>query len=192
MQGEQLHGLILELDEPRACVGLNTSAEEEIDGWYLDSGTTHHMTGRREFFTNLDGDVCGSVQFGDASKVAFQGINSIVFEGKNGEQWVLHGVFYIPALQSSIMSLRWLDKDGSEVRIKDGVLRIWDQRGRLMIKVLRIPNFLYIHHFNAAKPRRPTQAGGQEFCLTRLLRVSASPDPPTPAGGGPLHPTPAG
>ena len=65
-----------------------------------------------------------------------------------------------PALQSSILSLRQLAKDGLEVKIKDGVLRVWDQRGQLMLKVLRSPNFLYIHHFNAAKPRHPAQAGG--------------------------------
>ena len=34
-----------------------------------------------------------------------------------------------------------------------------------MIKVLRSPNFLYTHHFNAAKPRRPDQAEDQKLCL---------------------------
>ena len=123
------------------------------------------MTVRRELFTDLDGDVSGSVRFGDASRVDIQGVGTIAFEGKNGERWLLHGVFYIPALKNSIMSLGRLDKDGSEVRIRDGVLRVWDQRGRLMIKVLRSPNFLYTHHFNAAKPRRPDHAEGQKLCL---------------------------
>jgi hypothetical protein len=81
------------------------------------------MTGCRELFTDLDGDVRGSVRFGDASKVAIQGVDSIAFENKNGEQLVLDGVFYIPALQSSILSLGRLDKDGLELKINDGVLR---------------------------------------------------------------------
>ena len=113
------HGLFLELDERRARVVLNTAVEEDVDEWYLDSGATHHMTGRRELFTDLDGDVSGSVRFGDASRVDIQGVGTIAFEGKNGERWLLHGVFYIPALKNSIMSLGRLDKDGSEVRIKD-------------------------------------------------------------------------
>ncbi|XP_039793087.1 uncharacterized protein LOC120659092 [Panicum virgatum] len=117
------------LDEPQAQVVLNTAVDDEaIDGWYLDSGATHHMTRRRDLSTDLDNNVCGSVWFGDASKVDNQGIGSIVFEGKNGEHWELHGVFYIPALRNSIMSLGWLDEGGSEVRIKDGILRIWDRR----------------------------------------------------------------
>ena len=125
------HGLFLELDERRARVVLNTVVEEDIDEWYLDSGATHHMTGRRELFTDLDGDVSGSVRFGDASRVDIQGVGTIAFEGKNGERWLLHGIFYIPVLKNSIMRLGRLDKDGSEVRIRDGVLRVWDQRRRL-------------------------------------------------------------
>jgi hypothetical protein len=27
--------------------------DDKIDGWYLDTDATHHMTGRREFFSNL-------------------------------------------------------------------------------------------------------------------------------------------
>jgi len=120
----ELH--LIEIDERRARVVLNTAVEEEIDEWYLDGGATHHMIGCRELFTDLDGDMRSSMRFGDVSKVDIQGVSSVAFEGKNGEQWVLHGVFYIPALKNSIMSLGRLDKDGSEVRIKDGMPRIWD------------------------------------------------------------------
>ena len=70
------------------------------------------MTGRRELFANIGGDVRGSVRLGDASKVDIQGVGSIAFEGKNGEKWVLHGVFYIPALRNSILSIGgWMRED---------------------------------------------------------------------------------
>jgi len=49
---------LLHLDEPRAH-GFhgNGSGGDKIDGWYLDTGATHHMTGRQEFFSELDSDV---------------------------------------------------------------------------------------------------------------------------------------
>jgi len=82
---------------------------------------------------------------------------------------VQHDVFYIPALRNSILSVGRLDEGGSEVRIKDGVLRMWDERGRLMIKVQRSPNHLYIHHFVAAEPschvRASSQQSGNMLCL---------------------------
>ena len=31
--------------------------------WYLDTGATNHMTGRREFFSSLDESTTGSVKF---------------------------------------------------------------------------------------------------------------------------------
>jgi len=113
----------LDINEPRAHVFLNTSANEEaLDGWYLDSGATHHMTGRRELFAELDTTARGTVRFGDSSRVEIKGTGSIVFQAKNGEQRVLPGVFYIPALRNSIMSLGQLDEGGSRVEIEHGVL----------------------------------------------------------------------
>jgi hypothetical protein len=59
---------LLHLDEPRAHTLLDDgSSNDKPDGWYLNTDATHHMTGRREFFTELDSDVRGSVKFGDAS-----------------------------------------------------------------------------------------------------------------------------
>jgi hypothetical protein len=96
----------LDLNEPRARAFLNTgSGEDKLDGWYLDSGATHHMISRRELFSDLDTTVRGSVQFSNASKVEIQGVGSIVFQAKNGDHRVLHGVYFILALCNSIMNL---------------------------------------------------------------------------------------
>jgi hypothetical protein len=46
-------------------------------------------------------------------------------------------VYYIPQLHSSIISIGQLDERGSEVLIKDGVLRIRDREQRLLAKVKR-------------------------------------------------------
>jgi hypothetical protein len=54
----------LDLNEPRARAFLNNgSGEDKLDGWYLDSDATHHMTGRRELFSDLDTTVRGSRRF---------------------------------------------------------------------------------------------------------------------------------
>jgi hypothetical protein len=37
------------------------ATDDKIDGWYLDIGSTHHMTGRREFFSDLYCGVKASV-----------------------------------------------------------------------------------------------------------------------------------
>jgi hypothetical protein len=49
---------LLHFDEPRVHALLGDgSSNDKSDRWCLDTGATHHMTGRREFFTELDSDV---------------------------------------------------------------------------------------------------------------------------------------
>ena len=96
----------LHLDEPRVHAFLGKgAADDKIDGWYLDTGATHHMIGRREFFSDLDSDMKGSIKFGDASAVEIKGVGSIIFKAKTGEDRLLTSMYYIPSLRNSIISI---------------------------------------------------------------------------------------
>jgi hypothetical protein len=45
-------------DESKARAFLGDGFNNDmIEGWCLDTSATHHMTGRREFFTELDSSV---------------------------------------------------------------------------------------------------------------------------------------
>jgi hypothetical protein len=77
---------LLHLDEPKAHALLGDGSDnDKTDGWCLDTVATHHMTSRREFFTELDFDVQGSVKFGDASAVEIKGVGSVILTAKTGE-----------------------------------------------------------------------------------------------------------
>jgi hypothetical protein len=144
---------LLHLDESKARAFLGDgSSKDMIEGWCLDTGATHHMTGRREFFTELDSSVRGSVKFGDASGVEIKGADSVVFTTASGEHKLLTGVYYIPALRNSIISLGQLDENGSCVEVEHGVMRFWDPSRRLLAKVRRSPNRLYILNVKVAQP----------------------------------------
>jgi hypothetical protein len=123
-----------------------------IEGWCLDTSATHHMIGRREFFTELDSSVRGSVKFGDTSGVEIKGASSVVFTTASGEHRLLTRVYYIPTLRNSIISLGQLDENGSRVEVKHGVMRIWDPSRRLLAKVRRSLNRLYILNVKVAQP----------------------------------------
>ena len=71
------------------------------------------MTGRREFFSDLDYGVKGYVKFSDAYTVKIKGVGSIIFKAKTGEHRLLIGVDYILALRNSIISVGQLDENGS-------------------------------------------------------------------------------
>ena len=67
------------LDEPRAQVHLGHVGADQEQLWYRDSGASNHMTGSKDSFSELDGDVTGTVKFGDGSRVAIRGRDTIIF-----------------------------------------------------------------------------------------------------------------
>jgi transposase InsO family protein len=84
--------------------------------------------------------------------VEIKGIGSIIFAAESGEHKLLIGVYYIPALRNSIISLGQLYENGSCVEIKDGVMRIWDRHRCLLAKVTRGTNRLYVLNVQVAQP----------------------------------------
>ncbi|XP_076915435.1 uncharacterized protein LOC143574781 [Bidens hawaiensis] len=77
----------------------------EQDLWYLDNGESNHMTGNLSFLSELNKHVGGKVKFGDGSYVDISGKGSILLVGKTREQQLLTDIYYIPSLQSNIISL---------------------------------------------------------------------------------------
>ena len=87
---------IVNLDEPRTQVHLGRVGTDQEQSWYLDSGASNHMTGSKDSFFELDGDVTGMMKFDDGSRVAIQGRDTIIFRCQNGEHHALTDVYYIP------------------------------------------------------------------------------------------------
>ena len=93
---------------------------------------------------HLDESKTGTVKFSVGSRVIIRGQGTVLFRCRNGEHRALQDVYYIPQLRSSIVSLGQLDERGSEVLIKAGVLSIRDREWRLLAKVTRSRNRLYL------------------------------------------------
>jgi hypothetical protein len=100
---------------------------------------------------------------------------------ESSEHKLLTGVYYIPALRNSIISLGQLDESGSRVEIKDEVMRIWDHHRRLLTKVTRGTNRLYVPNVQVAQSlcltaRRDDEAWHERFGhlhFNALKRLSA-------------------
>jgi hypothetical protein len=97
---------LVHLDETKAQAFLGTSCSDDdhLEGWYLDTGATNHMTGRGNMFSELDRAVQGTVKFGDGS-VNICGKCTIIFSGRHDEHKVLTDVYWIPRLKNSIISV---------------------------------------------------------------------------------------
>jgi hypothetical protein len=101
------------------------------------------MTSDRAAFTELDSSVTGSVKFGDGSTIDICGQGTMLFVCKSGEHQAITWVYYIPRLNTNIISLGQFDENGCQLVIKDGILRVRDREWRLLVKVKCEANRMY-------------------------------------------------
>jgi len=138
--------------EDKLFVQLGEKNRDGFTRWILDTGAMNHMTGERSSFSDLDTSVHGTVRFGDGSVVGIEGRGTILFTCKTGEHQRLPGVYLIPKLTANIISLGQLDEDHYKILIEEGVLRVWDQRRRLLAKVQCSDSSLYTLDLNISTP----------------------------------------
>ena len=110
------------------------------------------MTGDKSAFSEIDSGIRGTVKFSDGSVVEIEGHGTTLFVGKGGNHHKLTGVYFIPRLKANIVSLGQLDKAGCHISIKRGLLRIRDDRRRLLTQVRCTTNCLYILKLEIEQP----------------------------------------
>jgi transposase InsO family protein len=140
------------LVEDKVVALISDVEKEECRRWVLDTGTTNHMMGCRSAFSDLDHNVHGTVKFVDGSVVRIEGMGMVLFNCKNGEHHAFVGVYYIPKLNTNIISVGQLDEIGFQTLIEGGIMRIRDGERRLLAKVPKSANRLYVLQVEIATP----------------------------------------
>ncbi|GJW96594.1 zinc finger, CCHC-type containing protein [Tanacetum coccineum] len=120
--------------------------------WYLDNGTSNHMTGIREYFKELDEKVSGKVRFGYGSYIEIKGKGSIIIECDDEKQRIISHVYYIPDLKSNLLSLGQFTEIGCKVVMEDDELRLYDMDNQIFMKITRQKNRLYKANLRIGTP----------------------------------------
>ncbi|PKI53574.1 hypothetical protein CRG98_026024 [Punica granatum] len=100
--------------------------------WFLDTGASNHMCGRKEFFAKLDKRRLGNITFGDLSKRPIEGKGDVIFELNNGKQLCISDVYYVPDIKSNLLSIGQLLERGYDINMKDSALSIRDKNDKLI------------------------------------------------------------
>ncbi|KAG6513031.1 hypothetical protein ZIOFF_031177 [Zingiber officinale] len=104
--------------------------------WFLDTGCSNHMCGRRELFSELDESIQSEVTFGNKTKVPILGKGKIYIQLKDGSQNFIFDVFYVPELHQNLLSMGQLSEKGYKICIIQGYCIITDGNGKLIAKIL--------------------------------------------------------
>jgi hypothetical protein len=138
--------------EEKVFVVLSGEDDKDPRLWVLDTGASNHMMGSWAAFTSIDVGATGMVRFGDGSVVRIEGRGTILYQCKTGEHRALPNIYFIPRLDTNIISVGQLDEDGHEVKIQHGVMQIREEGGQLLARILRGPTCLYMLELSIVQP----------------------------------------
>ena len=90
------------------------------DVWFVDSGTSNHMTSHEDWFWDLrKPEQPGYVETGDDTIHPIQHIVNVPFE-EEGNQIYIKNVLHVPTIKKNLISVGQIVKQGMQVRFNDG------------------------------------------------------------------------
>ncbi|KAG9444753.1 hypothetical protein H6P81_016093 [Aristolochia fimbriata] len=90
----------------------DVAVEEKNNMWFLDTGSSNHMTGQWDLFTSFDNTVTTKVKFVNNSQILVKGKGQIGIKAKDGSVQKISDVYYVPGLHSNLLSVGQLAEKG--------------------------------------------------------------------------------
>ncbi|KAH9734072.1 Integrase catalytic domain-containing protein [Citrus sinensis] len=94
------------------------------DVWLIDSGTTWHMTSRREWFHTYEPISGGSVYMGDYHALEIAGIGTIKIKLFDSTIRTIGEVRHVNGLKKNLLSLGQMDSHGYKTHVENGIMKI--------------------------------------------------------------------
>lgn len=89
--------------------------------WYLDSGTSFHMNGDKELFSELEEkDLKMHIEMGDDGKYSFTGVGTITFQREHATPLTLKNVMHVIELTKNLVSIAMIENRDYDVIFSKG------------------------------------------------------------------------
>ncbi|KAM2061102.1 hypothetical protein ACFX1T_046213 [Malus domestica] len=111
--------------------------------WFLDSGCSNHMCGKKEIFCDLNEGFKDSVKLGNDASLKVQGNGSIQIE-IDGTMHVITEVFYVPDLKNNLLSIGQLQENGLAVLMQHITCKIFHPKRGLIMETTMSHNRMFI------------------------------------------------
>jgi hypothetical protein len=92
------------------------------------------MSGRKDWFINLNPSMKNMVKFANDNTLAAEGIGDVMIMRKDGKRLVISNVLYILGIKSNLLSIGLYVEKNYKVTVEDKMMRVVDANGRLILK----------------------------------------------------------
>jgi len=135
------------------------SASNESDIWYVDSGASSHMTGKKEFFDSLEESTYGpKIYLGDDSGYEIKGYGVIPVKLSNGKIIHLKNVVYVPGIKKNLISVSMMTDQDMQVEFFKTHCVIKDCKNEIVATGMRVGS---LYRLDAKSiPKQAMVAGG--------------------------------
>ncbi|KAJ0500422.1 putative RNA-directed DNA polymerase [Helianthus annuus] len=106
--------------------------------WFIDSGSSNHMTGKRSLYRDLDSTKKVQVKMGNGKGIQVEGKGVVKLIMSNGQSKVLYDVHYAPALDYNLLSVGQLMRTGYSVLFDDDKCVITHKASKKMVCSIRM------------------------------------------------------
>lgn len=127
--------------------------EQTSDVWYLDTGCSNHMTGHREWLSDFDATKKTQVSLADHSKLTAEGKGTISPVIPGGRPALVKEVFHVPHLKCNLISVGQLVEKGFSVTIDKRGLRLFDPKGKFVLKSVLSKNRTFKANITTSAPQ---------------------------------------
>ncbi|KAI5427655.1 hypothetical protein KIW84_032892 [Lathyrus oleraceus] len=128
-----------ENDEGNLFFACQKAFQEDKNVWYLYSGCSNHMTGKKEAFINIDSSFGLKVKLGNGEHVEVKGKDSIGVTTKQGSKFI-HDTLYVPKLDENLLSIGQLLEHGYSLNFENRECRIFDSKKRNVVVIKMTSN----------------------------------------------------
>ncbi|UYV78316.1 hypothetical protein LAZ67_16000942 [Cordylochernes scorpioides] len=128
----------------------NTLFGATAETWIIDSGATHHMTPKRDYFTCLKECTSNmsSITIANGSSIEACGIGTvsanIVGHKGDASNMVAQNTLYVPDMRHSVLSVRQMIENGRKVVFNRSGCHIMDMKGKLLIEGKKLGRLYYV------------------------------------------------
>jgi hypothetical protein len=103
-----------------AYVEMNNVSIEDL--WFLDSGCSNHMCGKKEYFSDLNEKFRDSVKLGNNASMTVMGKGNVRLQ-VNGITQIFTSVFFVPELKNNLLSIGQLQEKRLDILFQHGSVR---------------------------------------------------------------------